>query len=80
MFACEQFEWLGYNTRREGTKPLIQKTDAVEKLIQTKKFERLKSFFSYIHHLTQYIPRRTEPSPKKRGKKINHLSGNLNSR
>ena len=30
--ANKQIEWLGYNINREETKPLIKKTEAIEKL------------------------------------------------
>ena len=43
-FACKQVEWLGYTTNSEETKPLIKKTEAIEKLSAPKTFKQLKSF------------------------------------
>ena len=40
----------------EGTKPLIRKTEAIEKLSPPKTFEQLKSFMGSIHHLARFIP------------------------
>ena len=31
-FACKQVKWLRFNISSEGTKPLIKKTEAIEKL------------------------------------------------
>ena len=31
-YACKQIEWLGFNINREGSKPLIKKTEAIKKL------------------------------------------------
>ena len=55
-FACKQIEWLDFTINSEGTKPLIKKTEAVEKLSPTKLFKQLKSFMGSIHNLTRYIP------------------------
>ena len=55
-FACKQVEWLGFTINSEGTKPLIQKTEAIEKLSRLKTFKQLKSFMGSIHYLTKYIP------------------------
>ena len=38
-FACKQVEWLGYTINSEGTKPLIRKTEASEKLSPPKTFK-----------------------------------------
>ena len=54
-FACKQVEWLGYTINSEGTKPLIKKTEAIEKLSPPKTFKQLTSFMGSIHHLTRYI-------------------------
>ena len=43
-FACKQVEWLGYTINSEETKPLIKKTEAIEKLSAPKTFKQLKSF------------------------------------
>ena len=56
-FACKQVEWLKFNTKIEGTKPLIKKTEAIEKLSPPKTFKQLKNFMGSIHHLTRYIPK-----------------------
>ena len=37
--ACKQVEWLGYTINSEGTKPLIKKTEAIEKLLPPKPFK-----------------------------------------
>ena len=55
-FACKQVEWLRFTINSEGTKPLIKKTEAIEKLSPPKTFKQLKSFMGSIHHLTKYIP------------------------
>ena len=55
-FACKQVEWLGFTVNSEGTKPVVRKTAAIEKLLPTKTFEQLKSFMGSIQHLTRYIP------------------------
>ena len=55
-FACKQVEWLGFTINSEGTKPLIKKTEAIEKLLPPKTFKQLKRFMGSIHHLTRYIP------------------------
>ena len=55
-FLCKQVEWLGYTINSEGTKPLIKKSAAIEKLLPPKTFKQLKSFMGSIHHLTRYIP------------------------
>ena len=31
-FSCKQVEWLGFTVNSEGTKPLVKKTEAIEKL------------------------------------------------
>ena len=49
-FACKQVEWLGYTINSEGTKPLIKKTEAIEKLSPPNTFKQLKSFMGSIHH------------------------------
>ena len=41
-FACKQVEWLGFTINSEGTKPLIKKTEAIEKLSRLKTFKQLK--------------------------------------
>ena len=41
----------------EGTKPLIKKTEAIQKLSPPKSFKQLKSFMGSIHHLTRYMPK-----------------------
>ena len=56
-FACKQVEWLGFSVNGEGTKPLVKKTEAIEKLLPPKTFKQLKSFMGSIHHLTRYIPK-----------------------
>ena len=57
-FACKQVEWLGFNVNSEGTKPLVRKTEAIEKLSPPKTFKQLKkSFMGSIHHLTRYFPK-----------------------
>ena len=38
-FACKQVEWLGCNINSEGTKPLMRKTEAIEKLSPLKFYE-----------------------------------------
>ena len=55
-FACKQIEWLGFTINSEGTKPLMKKTEAIEKLSPSKTFNQLKSFMGSTHHLTRYIP------------------------
>ena len=55
-FACKQVESLGYTINSEGTKPIIKKTESIEKLSPPKIFKQLKSFMGSIHHLTRYIP------------------------
>ena len=52
-FACKQVEWLGFTVNSEGTKPLVKKTEAIEKLSPPKTFKLLKSFMGSIHHLTR---------------------------
>ena len=47
-------DWLGFNITSEVTTPLINKTEAIEKLSAPKTFEQLKSFTGSIHHLTRY--------------------------
>ena len=54
-FACEQVEWLGFNINSEGTKPLVKKTEAIERLLPPKTFKQLKSFMGSIHHFKRYI-------------------------
>ena len=56
-FACKQVEWLGFTVNSEGTKPLIRKTEAIEKLSPPKTFKQLKIFMGSIHHPTRYIPK-----------------------
>ena len=56
-FACKQVDWLGFTVNSEGTKPLVKKTEAIEKLSPPKTFKQLKSFMGSIHHLTRYIPK-----------------------
>ena len=56
-FACKQVEWLIFNIKIEGTKPLIKKTEAIEKLSTPKTFKQLKIFMGSKHHLTRYIPK-----------------------
>ena len=41
-FACKQVEWLGFTINSERTKPLIKKTEAIEKLSRLKTFKQLK--------------------------------------
>ena len=55
-FGCKQIEWLGFTINSKGTKPSIEKTEAIEKLSPPKTFKQLKSFMGSIHHLTRYIP------------------------
>ena len=55
-FECKQVEWLGFNINSEGTKTMIKKTEAIEKLSLPKTFKQLKSFMGSIHHLSRYIP------------------------
>ena len=55
-FAWKQVEWLGFTINSERTKPLIKKTEAIEKLSPPKAFKQLKSFMGSLHHLTRYIP------------------------
>ena len=56
-FTCKQIEWLGFSVNSEGTKPLVKKTEAIEKLSPQKTFKQLKSFMGSIHHLTRYVPK-----------------------
>ena len=56
-FACKQVDWLGFSVNSEGKKPLVKKTEAIEKLLPPKTFKQLKSFMGSIHHLTRYIPK-----------------------
>ena len=56
-FALKQVEWSGYTINSEGTKPLIKKMDAIEKLLPPKTFKQLKSFMGSKHHLTRYRPK-----------------------
>ena len=44
-FACKQVEWLGSNINSEGTKPLMRKTEAIEKLSPLKFYEELKKLY-----------------------------------
>ena len=39
-FACNQVEWLGFTVNSEGTKPLVKKTEAIEKLLPLKNFKQ----------------------------------------
>ena len=55
-FACKQVEWLGYTINSECIKPLIKKTEAIEKLSPPKTLKQLKNFMGSIDHLTRYIP------------------------
>ena len=83
-FACKQIEWLGFNITSEGTLPLINKTEAIEKLSAPKTFKQLKSFMWSIHHLTRYIPNLAQtaaalrPLPKTQ-KRESHLTGQQNT-
>ena len=43
-FACKQVEWLGFTINSEETKPLIKKTEAIEKLSPPKTLKQLKNF------------------------------------
>ena len=56
-FSCKQVEWLGFSVNSEGTKPLVKKTEAIEKLSPPKIFEQQKFFMGSIHHLIRYIPK-----------------------
>ena len=56
-FSCKQVEWLGFSVNSEGTKPLVKKTEAIEKLSPPKNFKQLKNFMGSIHHLTRHIPK-----------------------
>ena len=44
-FACKQVEWLGFNINSEGTKPLIEKTEAIKKL--SPPFQTTKNFHGF---------------------------------
>ena len=46
-FACKQVEWLGFTVNSEGTKPLVKKTEAIEKLSPPKTFKQLKIFYGF---------------------------------
>ena len=50
-YACKQTEWLCFNLNREGSKPLIKKTEAIKKLSPPKTFKQLKNFMRLVHHL-----------------------------
>ena len=54
-FPCRQVEWLGFTVNSEGTKPLVKKTEAIERLSPPKTFKQLKNFMGSIHQLTLYI-------------------------
>ena len=56
-FACKQVEWSGYTINGEGTKPLMKKKDAIEKLSPPKTFKHLKIFVGSKHRLTRYLPK-----------------------
>ena len=76
MFACKQVEWLGFNINSEGTKSLIRKTEAIEKLSPPK----TKKLMGSIHHLTRYIPKLAQTAAALRPilnntEKKNHLTG-----
>ena len=54
-FSCKQVEWLGYNIQSERTKPLIKKTEAIEKLNTPKNFltfENLYGLYTSPHTIT----------------------------
>ena len=52
-FACRQVKWLAYTRNSEGTKRVIRKTEANEKLSPLK---TTRVFTGFIHHLTGYNP------------------------
>ena len=55
-FACKQFEWLGFNINSEGTKPLVRKNEAIQKLSPPKSFKQLKILwgpYTILHDVYQ---------------------------
>ena len=55
-FAKDKIEWLGHSITQTGITPLLNKTDAIEKLSSTSNLKKLRYFMGSVHHLGKFIP------------------------
>ena len=51
-----KIEWLGFEINQHGIKPLVSKTEAMQRLNSPITCKRLISFLGNVHDLTKFVP------------------------
>ena len=58
-FAKQEFEYLGYNTTKQGIKPLTSKVEAIRRIKRPKTLRQLRSFIGMINYYRDMWNRRS---------------------
>ena len=79
-FAKDKIEWLGHSITKTGITPILNKTEAIEKLSSPSNLKKLRSFKGSVHHLGKFIPNLSQLCYPLRPllKKIQNLFGRMN--